>query len=55
MAVQTWLTTKLSEQQGISANTMFHQRIRAFQWFAYQAVLDDKEKSTESQYSTLNY
>ncbi|RFS29010.1 exonuclease V subunit gamma [Acinetobacter sp. SWAC5] len=44
MAVQTWLTTKLSEQQGISANTMFHQRIRAFQWFAYQAVLDDKEK-----------
>ena len=43
-AVQTWLTVKLSEHQGISANNLFHQRIRAFQWFAYQAVLDDKEK-----------
>lgn len=43
-AVQTWLTMKLSERQGISANRQFHQRIRAFQWFAYQAVLDDKEK-----------
>ena len=44
MAVQTWLTVRLSEYQGISANHLFHQRIRAFQWFAYQAVLDDKEK-----------
>ena len=43
-AVQAWLTVKLSEHQGISANRLFHQRIRAFQWFAYQAVLDDKEK-----------
>lgn len=43
-AVQTWLTVKLAERQGISANRLFHQRIRAFQWFAYQAVLDDKEK-----------
>ena len=43
-AVQAWLTVRLSEHQGISANRLFHQRIRAFQWFAYQAVLDNKEK-----------
>lgn len=43
-AVQAWLTVKLAEHQGISANRLFHQRIRAFQWFAYQAVLNNKEK-----------
>jgi len=43
-AVQEWLTQKIAEQQGISANSLFHQRIRGFQWFAYQQVLDDKDK-----------
>lgn len=43
-AVQEWLTQKIAEQQGISANSLFHQRIRGFQWFAYQQVLEDKDK-----------
>ena len=43
-AVQEWLTQRLSEAQGISANTIFHQRIRGFQWYAYQQVLTDKDK-----------
>lgn len=43
-AVQQWLTQKISEQQGISANQQFHQGIRGFQWFAYQRILEDKDK-----------
>lgn len=44
-AVEAWLTQQLAEQKGISANTQFHHRIRAFQWTAYQWVLDqDKEQ-----------
>lgn len=43
-AVQEWLSQRIAEQQGISANSHFHQRIRGFQWFAYQQVLDDKDK-----------
>ena len=43
-AVQEWLSQRIAEQQGISANSQFHQRIRGFQWFAYQQVLDDKDK-----------
>ena len=43
-AVQEWLTQKLAEQQGISANSQFHHRIRGFQWFAYQQILDNKDK-----------
>lgn len=31
--------TKLAEQQGMSANYQFHQRVRGFQWYAYQQVL----------------
>lgn len=42
-ALETWLTQKLAEKQGISANTQFHQRIRGFQWFCYQQVLEDKD------------
>lgn len=40
-AVQQWLTEKLSELQGITANYQFHQRIRGFQWFVYQQVLTE--------------
>ena len=43
-AVQEWLSQRIAEQQGISANSQFHQRIRGFQWFAYQQVLEDKDK-----------
>ena len=43
-AIEAWLTQKMAEQQGMSANSIFHQRIRGFQWFAYQQVLDDKDK-----------
>ncbi|TCM70930.1 DNA helicase/exodeoxyribonuclease V gamma subunit [Acinetobacter calcoaceticus] len=43
-AVQEWLTQKISEQQGISANYQYHQGIRGFQWFAYQHVLEDKDQ-----------
>ena len=43
-AMQEWLTQRLSEHQGISANTFFHQRIRGFQWYAYQQILSDKDK-----------
>ena len=42
-AVEAWLTQKLAEQQGISANTQFHHRIRGFQWAAYQWVLVDQK------------
>ena len=41
VAVEQWLTQKLSEQQGIHANYQFHQRIRGFQWYAYQQVLSE--------------
>ncbi|ENW97030.1 exodeoxyribonuclease V subunit gamma [Acinetobacter sp. NIPH 298] len=43
-AQEQWLTQKIAEQQGMTANYQFHQRIRGFQWYAYQQVLDDKEK-----------
>ncbi|WP_445114769.1 exodeoxyribonuclease V subunit gamma [Acinetobacter sp. WZC-1] len=43
-AVQEWLTRELAEQRGISANTQFHQRIRGFQWYAYQQVLENKDQ-----------
>lgn len=43
-AVETWLTQKLAEHRGISANTQFHQRIRGFQWAAYQWVLDEQKE-----------
>lgn len=44
-AIEAWLTQRLAEKKGISANTAFHQRIRGFQWSAYQQVLqDDKDK-----------
>ena len=43
-ALQEWLTQKLAEQQGISANSQFHHRIRGFQWFAYQQILENKDK-----------
>jgi exodeoxyribonuclease V gamma subunit len=39
-AVEVWLNERLAEKKGISANTQFHHRIRAFQWEAYQWVLD---------------
>ncbi|WP_447506900.1 exodeoxyribonuclease V subunit gamma [Acinetobacter oleivorans] len=38
-AVEQWLIQKLAEQQGMSANYQFHQRVRGFQWYAYQQVL----------------
>lgn len=41
-AVQAWLEQKIAEQHGISANMKFYQRIRGFQWDAYQAVLPNK-------------
>ncbi|MBK0062801.1 MULTISPECIES: exodeoxyribonuclease V subunit gamma [unclassified Acinetobacter] len=40
-ATQQWLIEKLSELQGIHANYQFHQRIRGFQWYAYQQVLSE--------------
>ncbi|MEJ2899917.1 exodeoxyribonuclease V subunit gamma [Acinetobacter sp. NS-4] len=39
-AVESWLTQKIAEKKGISANTQFHHRIRAFQWISYQWVLN---------------
>ncbi|WP_228329831.1 exodeoxyribonuclease V subunit gamma, partial [Acinetobacter baumannii] len=38
-AIEQWLIQKLAEQQGMSANYQFHQRVRGFQWYAYQQVL----------------
>lgn len=29
-AIEQWLTQKMAEEQGISANQLFHQRIRGF-------------------------
>lgn len=43
-AVEAWLTQKLAEQKGISANTQFHHRIRGFQWSAYQSVLTEHKE-----------
>ena len=42
--MQEWLTQRLSELDGMSGNTIFHQRIRGFQWYAYQQILSDKDK-----------
>ena len=41
-AVEEWLMQRMAEKQGVSANTQFHQRIRGFQWAAYQWVLQDR-------------
>lgn len=43
-SVEKWITQKVAEQNGVSANTIFHNKLNAFQWFLYQAVLDDKER-----------
>ncbi|ENX62114.1 MULTISPECIES: exodeoxyribonuclease V subunit gamma [Acinetobacter] len=43
-AQEQWLTQKVAEQQGMTANYQFHQRIRGFQWYAYQQVLENKEQ-----------
>jgi len=43
-AVEAWLTQKLAEQKGISANTQFHHRIRGFQWSVYQLVLVEQKE-----------
>lgn len=43
-AMEAWLTQKLAEQKGISANTQFHHRIRGFQWSAYQWVLTEQKE-----------
>lgn len=43
-AIEAWLTQKLAEQKGISANTQFHHRIRGFQWSAYQWVLVEQKE-----------
>ncbi len=42
VALETWLTQRLAEKRGISANNQFHTRIRGFQWWAYQEVLHDQ-------------
>lgn len=42
LAIETWLTQRLAEQRGISANNQFHHRMRGFQWWAYQEVLHDQ-------------
>ena len=43
-AVEQWLTQSIAEQQGISANRIYHQRIQSFQWYIYQQVLTDKDQ-----------
>ncbi|MBF7685083.1 exodeoxyribonuclease V subunit gamma [Acinetobacter sp. B10A] len=43
-AVEYWLTQYIAQQQGISANHVFHYRIQAFQWFIYQHVLTNKDQ-----------
>ncbi|MDQ8935279.1 exodeoxyribonuclease V subunit gamma [Acinetobacter rudis] len=47
-AVEQWLIQKISEHQGISANYQFHQSIRGLQWYAYQQLLEDKDKVRKS-------
>lgn len=44
LAVEQWLKQYIAKDQGISANTLFHQRIQTFQWFVYQQVLENKER-----------
>ena len=43
-AQEQWLTQKIAEQQGMTANYQFHQKIRGFQWYAYQQMLENKEQ-----------
>lgn len=43
-SVEKWLVRKVAEKTGVSANYEFYNRIHAFQWGAYQAVIEDKEK-----------
>ncbi|AOA57170.1 exodeoxyribonuclease V subunit gamma [Acinetobacter larvae] len=52
-AIQEWLTLRLSEAQGISANSIFHQRIRGLQWYLYQQVLTDKERVRKANIPSL--
>ncbi len=44
VAVETWLVKQLAEKYGISANTIFHHRIRGFQWALYQDVLQHERQ-----------
>lgn len=43
-AIEQWLTQYIAQQNGISANHVFHHRIQSFQWFIYQHVLTDKDQ-----------
>lgn len=42
-AVQAWLSQRLAEQQGISANIQYHQGISSFQWFIYQQLAKTRD------------
>lgn len=43
-AIEQWLKQYIAEQQGISANQIYHQRIQTFQWYVYQQVMTDKDQ-----------
>lgn len=42
-SIEKWLTQEIAKKNGVSGNNQFYPRINAFQWAAYQFVLDDKE------------
>lgn len=42
-SIEKWLTQEVAKKNGLSGNYEFYTRINAFQWTAYQMVLDDKD------------
>lgn len=47
-SVEKWLTQKIAEKTGITANYEYFNNISAFQWKAYQLVVEDKDKVAKS-------
>lgn len=47
-SVEKWLTQKIAEKTGVTANYEYFNKISAFQWKAYQKVVEDKDKVAKS-------
>lgn len=42
-SIEKWITQEVAKKNGVSGNSQFYTRINAFQWAAYQMVMDDKD------------
>ena len=42
-SIEKWITQEVAKKNGVSGNSQFYTLINAFQWAAYQMVMDDKD------------